>query len=87
MQPDHLARLPVVPSNQAATDLVVAARQRVVALFARHGCGFFQIGRAYPYRASRDGPSWALIEAIKTALDPHCTMNPGSLGLDQEPAP
>ena len=41
----------------------------------------FQIGRAYPYRESRDDASKALLDAIKYAVDPQGRMNPGGLGF------
>lgn len=81
MQPEHLARLPVLPDDPAATAVVVQARQRVIAEFQRFGCGHFQIGRTYPYRASRDEASWQLLGAIKAAVDPSLALNPGVLGL------
>jgi FAD/FMN-containing dehydrogenase len=81
MEKPHLARLPTLAANPAATGLVVAARNRVIEVFARHGCGFFQIGRAYPYRESRDAASLALLENLKAQLDPEGVFNPGVLGL------
>jgi D-lactate dehydrogenase (cytochrome) len=81
MQPEHLAKLPALPDDPAATQLVVLARKRLMALFQRFGCGHFQIGRTYPYRQSRDAASWQLVEAIKTAVDPSRVLNPGVLGL------
>jgi FAD/FMN-containing dehydrogenase len=50
-------------------------------VFQRHGCGHFQIGRTYPYAASRDAASWQLLQAIKAASDPQDRLNPGALGL------
>jgi len=81
MEKQHMARLPVQAPNPAATAAVVEARRRVIEVFARHGCGFFQIGRTYPYRESRDPASIALLEGIKTLLDPERIFNPGVLGL------
>ncbi len=81
MEKTHLARLPTLAPNPAATAVVVEARNRVIEIFARHGCGFFQIGRTYPYRASRDAASIALLEGLKSLLDPAQTLNPGVLGL------
>ncbi|KQP46239.1 FAD-binding oxidoreductase [Pseudorhodoferax sp. Leaf274] len=81
MQPEHLARLPALPDDPAATAVVVEARRRVVAVFERFGCGHFQIGRSYPYRQSRDAASWAVLEAVKAAVDPQGVVNPGVLGL------
>ena len=77
----HLARLPVLDANPEATAAVGTARNRIIKIFADLGCGFFQIGRTYPYRESRDAASIALLEAIKSQLDPAQTFNPGALGL------
>jgi D-lactate dehydrogenase (cytochrome) len=81
MQPEHLAKLPSLPDDPAATQVVVQARERLMTLFQCFGCGHFQIGRTYPYRASRDEASWRLLEAIKASVDPALTLNPGVLGL------
>ncbi len=81
MQPEHLAKLPSLPDDPAATAVVVAARKRIIALFERFGCGHFQIGRTYPYRQSRDAAAWQLVESIKAAVDPALLLNPGVLGL------
>ncbi len=81
MEPAHLARLPVQKPNQAATAAVIAAREKIIAIFAAHGCGFFQIGRTYPYLPSRDEPTKSLLAALKTHLDPAQKLNPGVLGL------
>ncbi len=82
VEPQHLSKLPVQPPNPAATAVVEHARARVIEICARLGCGHFQIGRCYPYRASRDPASWALVETLKQALDPGRVLNPGGLGLD-----
>jgi FAD/FMN-containing dehydrogenase len=81
MEKSHLARLPVLPANPQATATVVAARRRVIEVFARHGCGFFQIGRTYPYRESRDAASVALLDGLKALLDGNGVLNRGVLGL------
>jgi FAD/FMN-containing dehydrogenase len=81
IEPAHLARLPVLPRNEAATQLVREARQKLIATFAAFGCAHFQIGRTYPYRQSRDKAAWGLIESIKHYLDPSGSLNPGVLGL------
>lgn len=77
----HLARLPKLDPNPAATAIVADARERVMAVFASFGAAHFQIGRAYPYRASRDDAAIALLDAIKAAVDPHGQLNPGALGF------
>lgn len=78
----HLAKLPVLARNDAARALVQKAKAQVIEVFARHGCGHFQIGRTYPYRPSREPASWALLEAFKREVDPQGLMNPGVLGFD-----
>jgi FAD/FMN-containing dehydrogenase len=85
IEPEHLARLPTLPANPAATAVVEAARRRVIEICADMGCGHFQTGRSYPYRQSRDAASWSLIETLKSALDPMGALNPGGLGLALEP--
>jgi FAD/FMN-containing dehydrogenase len=81
MEKTHLARLPTLPQSPEATAVVTEARNRVIEVFVRHGCGFFQIGRTYPYRESRDAATIALLEGIKHLLDPAQKFNPGALGL------
>jgi hypothetical protein len=81
IEPEHLARLPVLTDNPAATAVVTEARRRVIEICAAFGSGHFQIGRSYPYRQSRDAASWALIETLKATLDPTGALNPGGLGL------
>jgi len=81
IEPAHLARLPVLKPNPAATDMVQQARRRVLEAFTAFGCAHFQIGRTYPYRQSRDATAWNLIEAVKQHLDPSGVLNPGVLGL------
>jgi FAD/FMN-containing dehydrogenase len=82
IQPEHMARLPPLVANPKALAVVVQARERIIAVYQRFGCGHFQIGRTYPYRASRDAASWSLLEAVKRELDPAGALNPGVLGLD-----
>lgn len=81
VEPQHLARLPKLPPNPAATAVVIDAKQRVVDLFAAFGCGHFQIGRTYLYRESRDEASRFLLDAIKAVTDPDGQLNPGGLGF------
>lgn len=81
VEPSHLARLPKLPPNPAATAVVADAKQRIVDLFASFGCCSFQIGRTYPYRDSRDAASRALLDAIKASVDPAGQLNPGGLGF------
>jgi len=81
VEPAHLARLPKLPPNPAATAIVADARRRVIEVCERFGAGHFQIGRSYPYRESRDVASVALLDAIKQSVDPDGRINPGVLGF------
>ena len=77
------ASLPQLPDNPAATAVVKRARQRVMEIVASFGGGHFQLGRAYPYRESRDAASQALLDTIKGFVDQDGQLNPGSLGFPQ----
>ncbi|MDZ5650033.1 FAD-binding oxidoreductase [Nitrospirillum sp. BR 11828] len=81
VESNHLAKLTRNPPNPAAAAMVEKARQRLLALFLRNGLAHFQIGRTYPYLPSRDAASIDLLRALKAALDPAHTLNPGALGL------
>lgn len=87
IEPQHLARLPVLSPNPAAHAAVLRAKARVIAVYQQHGCGHFQIGRTYPYRASREPASWAFLEALKREVDPAGLLNPGVLGFDAPGTP
>jgi FAD/FMN-containing dehydrogenase len=47
----------------------------------QHGSSHLQIGKNYPYAKDRNPASWALLQALKAALDPKGILNPGALGL------
>ena len=79
----HLASLPQRPDNPAATAVVKRARQRVMEIVTSFGGGHFQLGRAYPYRESRDAASQALLDTIKGFVDQDGQLNPGGLGFPQ----
>lgn len=81
IEPSHLARLTPRGEDAAGRAIVEDLRKAVLAIFARHGCGHFQIGRTYPYRESRDAASRALLDAIKGVVDPDGAINPGVLGF------
>ena len=81
MEPEHLKRLKQLGPNPEARAVVVAAREGIKAICQRYGAAHFQIGRAYPYRESRDPASRALLDAIKAVTDPKRQFNPGALGF------
>jgi FAD/FMN-containing dehydrogenase len=77
----HFAKLPVHPRNDEARTLVEKLRMAVVDVFGQMDGIHFQIGRTYPLKDRSDPGAWAMIEAVKQAVDPKGLMNPGALGL------
>jgi FAD/FMN-containing dehydrogenase len=70
-----------LPQRPPATEVVAKLRADLVELFTRHGASHCQIGKSYPYRQTRRPETYALLQAIKAAVDPRGLVNPGSLGL------
>ncbi|MBC2669849.1 FAD-binding oxidoreductase [Novosphingobium piscinae] len=83
VEPAHLARLKQLGPHPEATALVTAAREQVKAICQRFGAAHFQIGRAYPYRESRDAAFRKVLDAVKQVVDPQGRFNPGGLGFPQ----
>lgn len=78
----ELSKLPRQARNQPVHDAVRDLRGGIAALAKDFGAVHFQIGRQYPYRETREPETFALLQAIKTAVDPKGLMNPGVLGFD-----
>lgn len=66
-----------------STSLVMRIRKELVEIFTRHGSAHVQIGKSYPWLATRSEPVAAMIAAMKATLDPTGRVNPGSLGLSE----
>jgi FAD/FMN-containing dehydrogenase len=81
IQPQHLARLPVIESNPAASAAVHQLRSGLIELFAELGCAHLQIGKAYPYLQHRQPAALELLQDIKSSVDPTRLINPGALGF------
>jgi FAD/FMN-containing dehydrogenase len=81
IQPQHLAKLPRLPANAAATQAVEELRAGMIRLFCELGCAHLQIGKAYPFLHTRQPAAARLLERIKQAVDSGRQMNPGALGL------
>lgn len=81
MEASYLKGVPKLAPNPVATAVVERARAGVKAIASTYGAGHFQIGRAYPYRDSRDDASKALLDAVKALMDPDRQFNPGGLGF------
>ena len=81
IQPQYLAKLPLLEPNPDASTAVGALRQGLVDLFAQLGCAHLQIGRTYPFLQHRQPAAKRLLQSIKAAVDPARVMNPGALGF------
>ena len=81
MEPGYIKGLPKLDPNPAATAIVTKARDGVKAIATRYGSAHFQIGRAYPYRDSRDAASLDVLDTLKALVDPDRQLNPGGLGF------
>lgn len=82
VEPSLLKRVKKFDKNPEATAMVIKVRHKILDTFAKHNAVHFQIGRTYRYKETRDENTWALLEKIKTAVDPENRVNPGSLGLE-----
>ncbi len=76
-----LGQVPVHPANPEGRKLVGEIKQRIGELCVKNGASHLQVGKDYPYLATRKPPVRALVRALKQLLDPHDLMNPGALGL------
>jgi FAD/FMN-containing dehydrogenase len=81
IDPGYLAKLPVLPPNQAADAAMRELREDLVKFWAEQGCAHLQIGKTYRYLETREPAFRHLLEQIKSAVDPDRLMNPGALGL------
>ncbi len=81
VEADHLAKLPVHKEDLEARAFVAKVREEFAELFRDIGGVHMQIGKSYRYADGIDANSFALIEAIKKAVDPTNQVNPGALGV------
>jgi FAD/FMN-containing dehydrogenase len=80
------ALLPKVPEHAANPEgrkLVKELKGRIQELCTRNGASHLQVGKDYPYLASRKPGTRALVEGLKQLLDPERLLNPGALGLPE----
>ncbi|PWV95791.1 D-lactate dehydrogenase (cytochrome) [Hoeflea marina] len=73
------------PANAATRQAVAELRRRTQEFYASMGGISWQVAGDYPFRETMDPDSYAMLEAVKSALDPRRLMNPGMLGLDTVP--
>ncbi|MDX2144874.1 MAG: FAD-binding oxidoreductase [Rhodospirillaceae bacterium] len=80
-EPSHLAKFKEPAANPAAAALVHEIRLKFAALFAEFGASSNQIGKTYPYLDALKPETRALVDKIKSLLDPGRHLNPGVLGF------
>ncbi len=73
------ARLRVRAENLPARQAVVALSNDIVARWAAMGGVHMQIGRKYPYMATRLDPTRDFVQRLKQVLDPDGVINPHNL--------
>ncbi len=82
LEKSDLARFTKHPPSAEADAAVIAVRKELLALFAEHNAMHMQIGKKYPYLEGMDPAARALVETMKSKLDPDGLMNPGALGFN-----
>ena len=78
---DLLAAVPEHPANPEGRRLVAELKNRIGELCVKNGASHLQVGKDYPYLATRQPAVRELVRQLKHLLDPHGLMNPGALGL------
>ncbi len=81
MEPEYRKGVPQQAENAESSAAMTALRLGLAELFMQKGCVHVQIGKFYRYKDGREPATFALLQSIKTALDPRGLVNPGSLGL------
>lgn len=81
IRPEHLARLPEYPANEAARATVLEMRTALAEMFVARGGVSMQLGKFYFYDRSRVPAAWDFLKRVKALVDPDGLLNPGSLKL------
>ncbi|MBL8629740.1 MAG: FAD-binding oxidoreductase [Rhodospirillaceae bacterium] len=81
IRPEHLNRLPTHAASEAARAVVLQMREELAALFVQEGAVSLQLGKFYLYDKALKPETWALLQKMKSVLDPARIVNPGALKL------
>lgn len=79
MQMSHGGNFKTREENPEARSAVARLSKAIVAAWSALGGVHLQIGKKYPYLATREPATRALIESLKSLLDPDGIMSPGNL--------
>jgi D-lactate dehydrogenase (cytochrome) len=79
----HRERFGGRDARPAAREAVSRHREALRKILESHGAVHVQMGRFYPHAERLDPGSLALLERIRTAIDPEMRMNPGALGVSK----
>ena len=85
MQMSHGDSYATREPNPEARRAVARISKAIVSAWSALGGVHLQIGKKYPYLATREPATRALIEQLKALLDPDGIMNPGNLVDSGEP--
>jgi FAD/FMN-containing dehydrogenase len=81
IRPEHLARVPEYPAAPDARAAVLQMREELAQLFVANGAVSMQLGKFYLYDRALKPETWAMLQKIKSLLDPARLMNPGALKI------
>jgi FAD/FMN-containing dehydrogenase len=81
IRPEHLARIPEHAAAPEARAAVLEMREELAKLFIENGAVSLQLGKFYLYDRALKPETWALLQKVKSLLDPARVMNPGALKL------
>ncbi|MCC5860470.1 MAG: FAD-binding oxidoreductase [Gammaproteobacteria bacterium] len=76
-----LPTVPRHPPNPGGRALVAEMKDRLQALCIANGASHLQVGKDYPYLATREPALAAFVRQLKDRVDPDGLLNPGALGL------
>jgi len=80
--PSYLAKLPVLEAEPETAAVIRKLRLDLTQFWMDQGCAHLQIGKTYRFMESRKPTARALLNGLKTLVDPQGRINPGALGMN-----